>query len=71
MMPFDMQDDELGELEDLGGTAMSMETSRETARLLAMLAASGSSKVSQYIQAAISTSTHWGLKYLPPAVGPS
>lgn len=40
-----MQAEEQADFEELGGTIMSVETSRETARLLAMLTASGSSKV--------------------------
>lgn len=41
-----MQAEEQADFQELGGSVMSLDTSRETARLLAMLTASGSSKVS-------------------------
>lgn len=40
-----LQDEDLELVEDLGGNVMSLETSRECARLLAMMAASGCPRV--------------------------
>ena len=56
-----LQAEEQADFNDLGGAIMSIETSRETARLLAMLTASGSSKVSFKALTILNTIKAWSV----------